>query len=239
MHSSPHPRPRTCPRTVRTHVRTGALLMLTMLTLVGSGCEVPGFLASLGGEKVKARYDLPDRATLVLVDDPAGFFDNATLVGLIGQTTSEQLRQHGVIKEAAIIPQENLHQVAAKLGQDYPRTAIDQIGRLTGAQQVIHISIREVRLTRAPGVFEPTASVEVKVIDAEHSRRLFPAGQSFPGETSAEPGYTLVAQMPVRTYDNPTRNLREKLRYDLADYTGQRMAQLFYNHPKSKSESFE
>lgn len=216
----------------QTRWRGGRLTVLGVMLLAvvsAIGCEGVAFLASMGGEKVKARYELPDRPTLVMVEDPDNVMGDPTLSRLIASHVSFHLRENKAVKQE-VISQRDLADLANRLDEDYRRMPIDRIGQQLGADQVIHILIDKVDLERAPGVYRPTAFAEVKVIDAAESRRLFPPVRRLDVGDGHAPGLRLQTQLHHRTNANQDASYHAVLMKALAEQMSVEVAQLFYDH---------
>ena len=212
-------------------------LLLAGLVASSAGCEIFSFLAALGGQAVEAEYKLADRPTLVMVDDPDNLLGHSSLAGLMAQTVGRKLQQAEVLtEETRLVSQQELHDLAQQLGEDYRLTQTVQVGRLLDAEQVIHVRVRSVDLTRAPGVYQPKMTVEVKVLDAAESKRLFPQSLEFDEQWNNQ-GYMLSTQTPVRTPEMTDNGIRANLTRELAVHTAVHIAQLFYKHKRPEPGS--
>lgn len=211
----------------------GVLLLALLIAPLG-GCALFGYFASIFGEAVPAEYKLADRPTLVMVDDPDNHLDHASRRGQVAQVVGRKLKQEKVLAgKTRLVPPSELRDLEAQLGESYARTPIVQIGRLLDAEQVIHVRVREVDLMRAPGVYEPRMTAEVKVLDAEASRRLFPRAVEMEHQWNSQ-GRMLSASTPVRTPNTHDSGIRTELMRELAMHTGVRIAQLFYKHQRAE-----
>lgn len=207
------------------------LLAGVCLTLIG-GCEMLGFLAALGGEKVPAEHKLDDRRTLVMVEDPDRHLGRTSLAGLMAESIGRKLQESKTLsEEGRLIPQDALRELQQRLGEDYRQTPIVQIGRLVDAEQVIHVRVRGVDLARAPGVYEPRMRVEVKLLDAVASERLYPRAMQMQEQWDNQ-GRVLTAELSVRTPETMDSGTRARIMRELAQHTGVRIAQLFFKHKK-------
>lgn len=210
-----------------------AALLLTA-ALASAGCEGFAFLAALGGETVPAMYELQDRPTLIMVEDPHNALGDASLNRLIASHADHHLRDHEVLSEPAV-PQGELAALAERLGDAYARTPIDEVGQALEAEQVIHVLIDSVSLQAAPGVYRPTVTAEVRVIDAVESRRLFPASRRVEDPDSRPPGHPIRTQLTYRTDETEARALEVSLKRALAERLGEDVAQVFYKHKRALS----
>lgn len=222
------PRHSTTPRAVRALPLTLTIALAVTSTALG-GCQIGALLLGATGERVKAEYKLPDRTTLVMVEDPDEHLGDPSLTGVVARKVENQLEEYKAFDEGAIVPQQALREVANELGDDYARAPIDRIGRLADAEQVIHVAVRSVRMMRAVNVYEPTASVEVKLIDTTNSRRLFPEAGSFESGGEPVPGHVVTSSLEVSTADRPDQGTVTVLSRQLAERIGRDVARVFHH----------
>lgn len=214
-----------------------ALLLLPAMLIASAGCEVVGLFASMGGEKVKAAYNLPERTTLVVVDDPTQQFPSPVLAGVVASNAGFHLEQN-VLKPNAkqpgslVVSQRVLAAIRAQLDDQYASTPIDTLGKLAKADQVIYVLIESAKLQTAPNVYRPTALARVKVIDVAKGTRLFPEPRPFPDPAAPPPGHPVRVQMSASTGDPSGRGLDAMLSHNLAEELGKQIAQVFYDHKK-------
>lgn len=222
----------------RRFTRAAAITALAAIAL-GSlgGCEGIAFLSALGGEKVKAAYPLADRPTLVLVEDPNQRLGNPALTSVIGANASHLLLSEEVLAKANRVPQKAIGELQVRLGTDYGKTPIDQIGRLLEAEQVIHVVVQSVSLETAPGVYRPTAVVDVKLIDAAEGKRLYPGTSQFADPAVPAMGHPIKVETTVRTAGTGGRGVRAVLARELAEEVGQSVARLFFDHKRPEPGS--
>jgi hypothetical protein len=203
---------------------------LTLATLALGGCEAPAILARAvaGADKVKAIYKIPDRPTLVLVDDPANRLGDSTLQGVLAANVAFHLQEDGAVK--TLIDQAQVSRLAYRLGKEFARMPIDRIGREVGADQVISVYVHSVTLGDVPGVYTPVGVVDVKVIACDTGQRLFPLGGDTRSQEEAPPGHRLATKLTRESSDNPRYGNPQMLRRHLAQRLGQDTAWLFYDH---------
>jgi hypothetical protein len=198
-----------------------------------SGCEGPAFLAEtagLGG-KVKPVYDLQDRTTLVMVDDPQNRLGSPVLQTVIATNVAHHLKKNGVLSGKVIAGKEQA-ELAARLGPDkYARTPIAKVGRELGAEQVVYVEVEDVILQPAPGIYRPAATLEVKVMDVASNSRLYPEPPPIDEPTAPKRGRSLNVQM---RYDKKvraeSRGLDAQMARSLAERIGLEVARLFYEY---------
>ncbi len=192
------------------------------------GCEVFGIAASMfSSGKTKAVYELQNQPTLVLVDDPNHQLGNPGLRDQIANEIGFHLERQKVID--SVIAPAQLNNLVAALGERYAATPVDQIGRRLGARQVIHVQVESVALQTGPGVIQPTARVQVKVIDADHGQRLFPTGSAVPAG-----GYALTIQFRQRPHEQIDRGSSVVLGRQLAQRIARDVARLFHDYALRK-----
>jgi len=219
--------PRKPGRDRHTGLVTPVLLWCVLAAAIGStaGCFY---------QRVKAKYELPEKITLVLVDDPAEALGDPYLAQQVANQISFQLVQNKAVP--ATVPLNRLSELRRRLGAQYATTPIDEVGRTLDAQQVIHVEIIAARTGYEPGVDRPTAQARVKVIDVEQRQRLWPApgrgGQTGPS------GYSLTSKMFYRYQsDRGERGAGRDLAQRFATHIGQDVAKLFYDHEPDIGQS--
>ena len=100
--------------------------------------------------------------------------------------------------------------------------SIDEIGRKVGAGVVIYAVPRQFTLVDDRGTV-PTCIMEVKVVDTETGRRLWP------GPTEYE-YHRLVVELAYKSPLEYDPGKVDGLQQKLADLAGLRLAQLFFPH---------
>jgi len=213
------------------------LLFAGTLLVIAPGCEIFGIFAyALFPPKILARHQLADQKTLVLIDDPSNHLVHPALAIGIANDVGYWLTKEHVLSASHIVPSHHILDLADRLGDQFNRTAVDRIGIALGAQQVIHVHIKSISLQQEPGVFHPTAMVQVKVIDTKQGKRLFPP----PYDLTKAQASDLTVTMRYRTQDpdghDPVRQARKALAHQL----GQEVARLFFDYlPRQPGEPFE
>lgn len=219
-------------------VRGLSCLIPVLMCLACVGCEAPGFVAHVikGPPKVDAAYALKDRPTLVMVDDPQDKLGDRNDLAVIGANVGYHLIENEAITEDHLVTQDRLSAFVAEQGERYRSMPIDAVGRQLGADQVIYVLVKSSRLQSKNTYYEPTAVVEVKVIDARAGRRLFPdVDEDAPGPRP-KPGHSLTVQMKRQTLDETRRYALSEMSKSLAERVGLEVAQLFYKHLPPDSE---
>ena len=209
------------------------LVALVATVAVIGGCEGPGLIAqALFPEKIPAVYDLPDRSTAVIVDDPQHLLGRRGGADAVTASAHFHLSENNAVRRT--VEPGDVANLRHELGDAYPTTAIDRLGRLLGVRQVVHVRIVQVHFGANPGMLRPEAVVRVKVIDVEASRRLFPD----PDQVGAS--HTLKIKMGAHPQRNEGTAEKEALRRRLAGRIGRDVARLFYRHlPRQPGEPME
>lgn len=211
------------------------LLLLICLPFLLAGCAAPAFLAEFasGGPKIEKKYALPDQATLVLVDDPRGVLGGYAMPGIVANNANYHLERNRkkALPTGRLIPVEEVHALQEKLGEEaFANAPADQVGRLLGADQVIHVHIANAAVEYAAQVYRPRAAASVRVIDAAQSRRLWPESGKLVDSSQTPPPHTMVVEMSYRGTDFGGEGMRAMLFKALAEEIGREVAQLFYDH---------
>lgn len=202
-----------------------------LLVIAGAGalpsCNivVPAAYIIGGPPSVDAEFQLPDRRTVVFIDDTRNMLPRTSLRTRIGDTTSTRLQQKEQITQA-IAPSEAM-QVARRFDSQTKRMSIRQIGEEVGAETIIHVKITLFALTPDGETPRPVAEAEVKVIDVAAGTRLYPQGPDGMRKVMAQ----LREQKPE---DYRSSAGRRALEDALADELGKEIANLFHKHEKKE-----
>ena len=208
------------------------LWMLVVMGMLG-GCNIVGWLGQAVAPKTKAIFPLADRPTLILVEDPQNLFKDPTIARLIAQRIGDLLLDHHVI--TTLVPAYSVDELRMNLGEDFVQVGIDQIGRAVHGEQVVHVHLESLILYPDPGLLEPTASVQVKVIDAVNRKRIFPRANS----AFAAAGHRVRVKLLSRGADPGDSETRVAMR-KLAARLVRDCARLFYAYmPRQPGEPFE
>lgn len=205
-----------------------AMILATLSTL--SACNIIGpavFLVE-GPPKIDARFELPDKASVVVfVDDmsspPMG---RATRLAIARAAQEDLLKARvvaRVIDAGAAFEAASTETASRKLD-------VQTIGRSVGADLVIHATIDSFTLSPNEAEYLPTAVFRAKVIDTrvEDGARIWPADEPR--------GATITAQPSQRPKSMPqSRGEADRARGELATLTGQTLAKLFYTHDRWQS----
>lgn len=228
-------------------VTAAAVCVGLMLSL--PGCNIFAFAgyAAMGLDKNDKKFQLADKPTLIFVDDPNNLLGSPTLTALVASSLDYHLEEHDAFlvserkdqggkkadPEQPIVPQSKLYDVQVELGNDFEKASIAEIGRLTGADQVIHVLITEVQYQASPGFFRPKAITEVKVLDLQKRQRVFPPQQSFEsgmGSGKPLPGSRVLSELRSSTQDVGTGGADLlQMQQKLARRIGRDVGRLFYD----------
>lgn len=180
-------------------------------------------------EKVYAKYDLPDKPTLIVIDDPRGLVASPSTLRRIASATRNVLDIENVIVKGGFIGQDKLAGYREELGEDYYRTSLAKLGIHLEAKQVIHVEVTGFQVGLGGNVIQPGIAMEVKVYDLDQRIRTFPKGvDPTTGFGSGASVYPLQSQMKTRdlTGQGAARSIAVR---DLADQAGRDIARLFFD----------
>ena len=201
-----------------------ALVTLTLGAMLAcAGCNIvgPAFVLIHGPPKIAAQYKLdPEKKTVVFVDDRANIIPRRSTRLRIAAAAEQGLVENGVVKE--VIRSQAIITAASLDSHANPRS-IAQLGRDVGADVVIYATADFFGLSPDGATYQPTSQLRVKVIDATTGDRLWPEDQP--------QGFQLFVQMQVRADEMPTTTSgMQEREAKLAEWTGARLAELFYEH---------
>jgi hypothetical protein len=193
------------------------------LALPACNILVPASYIVAGTGQAPAVYELPDKPTVVFVDDAKSVIAGpVNLRRIIGDKTSEQLMVHDVVS-VTISPRDAIN--AAREGTSDAPIPAGEIGRKLGADQVIYVEMAAFQ----PGDEfnpRPSAACWVRVLDVPTSSRVFP-----PPDSGEKAHLVQIAPREVMTGGGSggaasTRRKQELL----AEQLGDELARLFYEH---------
>lgn len=207
--------------------------LLVTLALLG-GCNIIGGAATIIAppEKVEAKYDLPDKVTLVVIDDPRGLVNSPSTLRRIASATRNVLETEEIVVLGGFVAQDELAVYREELGDQYVKTSLAALGIHLNARQVIHAEVTGFQMELGGNVIRPAISMNVKVFDLDERTRTFP--QVLDPETGVDLGesvYPLQSQMPAKDLTGQSAARSIALR-DLADQAGRDIARLFFDWRK-------
>jgi len=192
-----------------------------------AGLSILSMLAS-GTEKKSAQFTLPDKRTAILVDDPLNYLGDPSLKSVIASNVAFNLEENEALTVPPVSTRE-LAAVRAEMDEAYDDAPIDRIGRAVDAEQVIHVQINNITREYAPGVFRPSASYEVKVLDVVNLKRLFPEEPQMRMTEESPPGLALRSSMRFSSPQGTGVAELQALDRRLAERIGRDVARLFHD----------
>jgi hypothetical protein len=206
------------------------LLFCVVLSVLGGCSWIAGTASVLSPpKKVEAKYPLPDKATLIVIDDPRGLVNSPSTLRRIATATRSVLEAEEVIVVGGFVGQDELSGYRAELGEDYGRTSLAALAIRLNAKQVIHAEVTGFQIGLGGNVIRPAISMNVKVFDLDERARVFPSGESTAGGVDlGATVWPLQSQMPARdlTGQSAARSIAVR---DLADQAGRDIARLFFD----------
>lgn len=209
-------------------------LTLGLVLSVLSGCNALGVAATVvtPPEKVEAKYDLPDKATLIVVDDPRGFVTSPSTLRRIATATRNVLETEEVIVTGGFVGQDELAGYRDELGDRYNQTSLAALALHLNAKQVIHAEVTGFQMELGGNVIRPAIAMNVKVFDLDQRARVFPVGPGSEESVDVSASvYPLQSQLPAQdlTGQSAARSIAVR---DLADQAGRDLARLFFDWRK-------
>lgn len=209
-----------------------ALLLFVSLALV-TGCNVIGAAATVVSppEKIKAKYKLPDKPTLVVIDDPQRLVNSPTTLRRIASATRNVLETEMLVT-TGFVGQDELAGYRETLGDRYSQTSLAALAMHLNARQVIHVEVIGFQVELGGNVIRPAIAMNVKVFDLDQRTRVFPPEKD--PQTGVDSGvsvYTLQSKLPAQdlTGQSAARSIAVR---DLADLAGRDIARLFFDWRK-------
>lgn len=213
-----------------TRVLPLALLVAALAAL--PGCAVGGILGEAFAPKIPAQHKLAPVPTLIMVEDRSLLLEDPDLTAFIANAIAADLRREKALKGAEIIRPSAVAKLMGEFGREFENMAIDAVGQRVGASQVLYVNIRQVRLMRAPGLYQPAAVAEVKVVDAVSRKRVFPRQESAEGIATGPRGVPVVAELPPDAADTGDRAYEAAIRQRISRVLATEVAELFYAHKR-------
>ena len=208
------------------------IVVALMLACVGllSGCDSIGLLAEAVAppKLIEAKYDLPDKPTLVVVDAPSPYINNDAMLYRIAAATQAALEAEGVVT-AGFVGLDQLDAYKQQLGPKYATTSLAALAMHLDAKQVIAVEVYGYNMSMGGTIIRPKVSMKVRVFDLDEAKTVFPA--SIDPDTGAYTGataYDLTTQLPAQDLadNSSTRSIAT---LELADMAGRDVARLFFD----------
>jgi len=216
--------------------RTVLAIIACASALASNGCEMFGMAAAaLVPPKQDAVYEIDNRPTAVIVDDPGNTLRDPQLAMLIAESCAHVLKENEVITQ--IIDVKSVAALASELGDKFVKTSPYEIGRRLGAKQVINVNVFSASVSPEPGLLKPSMEVGVKVFDVDGRQRLFPPAASATGvpESAANDGFYIHrVSMRYRVTDADPARVMAIAQQKIAEETGSSVARLFFTHDPTK-----
>ncbi len=200
-----------------------AFAMMLGLLLI-AGCNIVGPAAYLieGQAKKPAAYELdPTLDTVVFIDDTRPVMSPTSLRLVVARAVSTELQQRQLV--AVAIDPRPLLTLARRESASNP-ISIQDLAASVNAKQVVYVKMENFQLA-VNNRRTPTAVAEVRVLNMEENRRVFP------DPTTGSSGYQVVAQMrDVSSTNYDSRVGQGRLKERLAGELATEIARVFYEH---------
>jgi len=210
----------------------GLLAAASLVALPGCNIVAPIALMVTPDPVVKPLHELPDRPTVVFVDDRANKMNPISLRRTLADQTTQLLINAEVISPENAIRARDALAIAAGKDRSGELLSIERIGTEVGAEQIVYIRVDDFRLSIDGVEPQPVGQVGVKVLDLVAKSRPFP-----PPADGAEASDLHMVGSSLRTQSLERYNSRAAvvgLQQALATEMGTDVAQLFYEHsPKT------
>jgi len=224
---APGPDAASCPRFDRRAVLAAGLAAAGGLLLAG-GCNVVAPVAAViaGPPQKDAEFILPERRTVVFVDDRAGVIPlrSSQVRRRIGREVTEILNRRDDLLPGLMIDAGDAIALADARDRGGGLLPLGVIGREVGAEVLIAVRIDVFSLVGGQ-IPQPTAQAAVWVLDITNRERLFPPPDS------REPATTVSASLfetdPFGATDESAQVARS---FALADALAESVAKVFYRH---------
>lgn len=216
---------RTRSRVFSSPCRIWAALGLASACVI-AGCNIvtPVAFAISGPPRIDAITELPERTTVIFIDDRDSKLPRRSLRGTIGKAAETVILNAKLLTPDQLISTQSALRIAANDTAAAPMSAVD-IGRRVGAEVVVFVEMQGWTLSRGGAEVSQAAQASVKLLDCVSNQRIWP--------DTAE-GYELIVQMPKQPTElHGTRADRNKIEEQLATQIGVELAGLFYTHDRN------
>lgn len=171
-----------------------------------------------------AKYVLPDRRTVVFVDDRRNVMHPTRLRRVIAEKITRDLLTRDIL--TTVVSPRDLMRVSAANDRHNDPLSVDELGRAVDASIVIYVEMGAFGLTSDGQTANPRASCTVRVIDVDQRSRLFPTDQA---------AYTIFSNLErVDPHRIESGAEIRKLAEELAVKLGDSIAKVFYSHNTSQ-----
>ncbi|HEV7300844.1 MAG TPA: hypothetical protein VGN72_15870 [Tepidisphaeraceae bacterium] len=205
--------PQFAPRVILCLLGSLALLPLA------AGCNVAALASQrlMPPPMIYAKYQPKAEPMLVLIEN----FDNPSVNHIGAQQLTAQLRQELTAHQVApLVDADALDLLRDTNPAGYRSMSIPQIGRATGAKQVLYLNLQQMGLSSDGIMARASASGRLKIVDTTTGETRWP--------TDTVDGYPVSLQTPFVRVDQKTNEtaLNQQMIQSLAD----QVAKLLYNH---------
>ncbi len=192
-----------------------------------SSCNIlkPAAYIIGGQDKVDAQYALPDRPTVVFVDDPENILPHRYLRRIIGDKVAQDL----MVRKLVTTTISSADALAVASRESYgQKMAIDAIGRAVGAEQVVFVDMKAFSLSPEGFTPRPSGVCHIKVIDVENRERLFPTADDGMRGAASYPVQVAMREVSLERYR--TTSSRRQISEQLANEIADQITKVFYRH---------
>lgn len=201
------------------------VILLMAVPCLSAACNIiiPATYIIEGPPKVPAVFELPEKRTLVFVDDPKNRMTRVALRAEVADRTERLLFDQGKVTE--LVSCADAIQLARRSDAQGKRASIESIGRAMNVQQVIYVVVEQFALSVDGASPRPGATVLVKVLDLEDQTRIFP------GDVGGHLVEAELREPPQAMYVSTSgrRQIEDQLAMQLATD----IAELFYEHEEN------
>ncbi|MEM1356201.1 MAG: hypothetical protein AAGC44_14645 [Planctomycetota bacterium] len=237
MTQPPPPRPRTdaestksAKRLVETRTLMRPMLLLTLLAL--AGCNLVAATTYLIAPRplTKAAYPLPDKKTVIFVEDASDGGNDPTLMRNVAANIEKWLVQEQALTPGMTVSHSDLETYLATLGQRRENIPLGDIARYFAADQLIYVKVTGYQMAVGGGVYRPELTAQVKVIDMEQRARVMPP--ELDPQTGIPSNFEYVpvsSRLPAINRTAEGSNARAVASQQLAARAGEDIAKLFFD----------
>ena len=199
-------------------LRSAFTILPSAFMIFAAGCELPGVILheTIGQLSVPAQYNPKKVPTLVLVEN----YRSPDEMQLDGDQLSHQIGDE-LKKEAKLelVDSDKLVPLREEDPSKFRAMTIPAIGKAVGAKQIIYVDLIESAVTgdMTQTVVHANARAQVRVVDVETGKTLWPANASH--------GHELDAKVD---YDPSDSSHAMSMRTDMLTQLSSRIAKLFY-----------
>ncbi len=167
-----------------------------------------------------AAYTLPDRRTVVFVDDRRNVMHPTRLRRVIAERVTRDLLAKELL--TTVVSPRDVMRVSAANDRHNEPLSVAELGRAVDAAVVMYIEMGAFGLTSDGQTANPRASCTVRVIDVEQRSRLFPTDEAAHAVS--------VKLERIDPHRIESGGEIRKLAEELAEKLGESIAKVFYTH---------